>query len=143
MTFIRVFNVKAKLTFQFWKLLCKKEDFTRYESLQSDAGAEDLVGIKGLPLRICLEGEMPPHKKIFQRGIQMRKNLLSGNFRGWRAYANQNVALLEIADDQDTFRVKKDLNDLQKMSANDDIKVDCDDKYLVIFHFLRLVKRTS
>ena len=106
------------------------------KSLQSDVGAQDLVGVKGLPLRINLEGVT--HKKIFQRGIHMRKNLLSGNYRGWRAYANQNAPLLEITDDTDLSRVKKEMGYVPKMMANDDIKVDWDDKYLVIFHFLRL-----
>lgn len=125
-------------SFQFWKLLCKKEDFNRYESLQMDDGARDL-GFRGLPLRVDLVGEMPQHKKVFRRGIQMRKNLLAGNFRGWRTFANQNQPLLEIAPDLDQLEVKMKMGDFPKMYANDDIKVDWDEKHLVIFHFLRFV----
>jgi len=125
--------------FQFWKLLCKAEDLTRYEFLLSDDvdGPKDLVGFNRTPLRIFFSEEMPDHMKMFKRGLHMRKNILKSNFRGWRIFANENVPIEPIDGSTDLSELKKSMGVFPKLSANDDIKVDWNEKYLVMFHFFR------
>ena len=75
--------------------------------------------------------------KMFKRGLHMRKNILKSNFRGWRIFANENVPIEPIDGSTDLSELKKSMGVFPKLSANDDIKVDWNEKYLVMFHFFR------
>ena len=58
-------------------------------------------------------------------------------FSGWRIYANTRKPVAKLTPDLDLNEVKKDMGDFAKLSVNDDLKIDWDDKKLVVFHFFR------
>ena len=45
--------------------------------------------------------------------------------------------MAKLTPDLDLNEVKKDMGDFAKLSVNDDLKIDWDDKKLVVFHFFR------
>ena len=45
--------------------------------------------------------------------------------------------MAKLTPDLDLNEVKKDMGDFAKLSVNDDLKIDWDDKQLVVFHFFR------
>lgn len=90
-------------------------------------------------MRVVFEAEIPPHKKIFQRVVMTRKNLLSGNFLSWRLFASRDLPLLELSDDCDLREARDRLADLPKIGANDHIITERNDNFLVIVRFCRLV----
>ena len=53
-------------------------------------------------MRVFPDADRPEHKKVFRRGLHMRRNILKMNFRGWRLFANQNVPIADIEADCDT-----------------------------------------
>lgn len=62
---------------------------------------------------------------------------MAGNFHGWRLFSNSECPVVELSPGLDMNRVKQDLGDFPKLSTNDDLKIDWDDKHLVLFHFFR------
>ena len=74
---------------------------------------------------------------MWQRGIQMRRNIVAGNFQGWRLFSNTDCPVAELLPTRDMNKVKQDLGEFPKLSTNDDLKIDWDDKHLVLFHFFR------
>ena len=75
--------------------------------------------------------------RMWQRGIQMRRNIVAGNFQGWRLFSNTECPVAELLPTRDMNKVKQDLGEFPKLSTNDDLKIDWDDKHLVLFHFFR------
>ena len=61
-------------------MLCRKEDLMRYDTLLSDDGDTDKVGMTGQLMRLNLE-KMSDYRKLFRRGVQMRKNIITHNFQ--------------------------------------------------------------
>jgi hypothetical protein len=61
-------------------MLCQNEDLMRYNCLLSDDGDTDKLGMTGQPMRCNLE-KMSEHQKLFTGGVQMRKNIITGNFQ--------------------------------------------------------------
>ena len=47
------------------------------------------------------------------------------------------MPVTKLTPDLDLNEVKKDMGDFAKLSVNDDLKIDWDDKQLVVFHFFR------
>ena len=62
---------------------------------------------------------------------------MAGNFQGWRLFSNSECPVAELVPDTDMNKVKQDLGEFPKLSMNDDLKIDWDDKHLVLFHFFR------
>ena len=76
-----------------------------------------------------------------------------GNFQGWRLFSNSECPVAELSPTLDMNKVKQDLGEFPKLSVNDDLKIDWDDKvepclmyypftellfqHLVLFHFFR------
>jgi len=127
----------------FWKLVCLSEDITNYECLgdkiNQEANAADLnkVGWAGKPMRVKVPDDYDHWRKVYLRALQMRKNIITSNFEGWRIYANTRKPVAKLTPDLDLNEVKKDMGDFAKLSVNDDLKIDWDDKKLVVFHFFR------
>ena len=71
--------------------------------------------------------------RMWQRGIQMRRNIVAGNFQGWRLFSNTECPVAELLPTRDMNKVKQDLGEFPKLSTNDDLKIDWDDKHLVLF----------
>lgn len=67
----------------------------------------------------------------------MRRNIWQSNYEGWRIYANSNVPVVKLTPDLDLNEVKQQMGDFPKLSENDDLKIDWDDRHLVVFHFFR------
>ena len=67
----------------------------------------------------------------------MRRNIVAGNFQGWRLFSNTECPVAELLPTRDMNKVKQDLGEFPKLSTNDDLKIDWDDKHLVLFHFFR------
>ena len=59
------------------------------------------------------------------------------SFLGWRIYANTRKPVVKLTPDLDLNEVKQEMGDFPKLSVNDDLKIDWDDKKLVVFHFFR------
>ena len=88
-------------------------------------------------MRIRPPDDYESWRKVYLRGLEMRRNIISGNFEGWRIYANSEVPVVKLTPDLDLNEVKKDMGEFAKLSVNDDLKIDWDDKMLVVFHFFR------
>lgn len=67
----------------------------------------------------------------------MRRNVVAGNFQGWRLFSNSECPVAELSPALDMNKVKHNLGEFPKLSVNDDLKIDWDDKHLVLFHFFR------
>ena len=126
----------------FWRLVCQKEELVNYECLSdaqnppTDPGLNK-IGWTGKPMRMRPPDDYDPWRKMYLRGLQMRRNIVTSNFEAWRIYANSDVPVVKLTPDLDLNEVKKDMGDFAKLSVNDDLKIDWDDKQLVVFHFFR------
>ena len=118
-------------------MLCVKEELSNYDCLLHDDGHLTKVGYSEKPMRNVPDKMSSGWKKVFHRGLQMRKNILASNYEGWRIFANKELPMTRILPTQDLLSIKKSMGDVPKLSSNDDLKIDWDDKYLVIFHFFR------
>jgi len=127
----------------FWKLVCLREEIANYECLgdkeNQEANEADLskVGWAGKTMRVKVPDDYEHWRKVHLRALQMRRNIISSNFEGWRIYANTRKPVAKLTPDLDLNEVKKDMGDFAKLSVNDDLKIDWDDKELVVFHFFR------
>ena len=125
----------------FWKFVCQREELANYECLSDKENdtLEELnkVGWSGKIMRIKPPDDYDHWRKIYLRGLQMRRNIIASNFEGWRIYANTNKPVAKLTPDLDLNEVKKEMGDFAKLSVNDDLKIDWDDKKLVVFHFFR------
>jgi len=123
----------------FWKLLCVKTELANYSCLETQPGSRQL-GWAGLELHNtggsdkAVTGQW---HRMWQRGIKMRRNIVAGNFHGWRLFSNTECPVAELGPAKDMNKVKQDLGEFPKLSTNDDLKIDWDDKHLVLFHFFR------
>jgi len=121
----------------FWRILCQKLEFSISSCLEEMP--QQRIGFAGNPMYLNREEEEGLGKwtKIWKRGIKMRRNIASSNFQGWRLYSSTSCPMVELTSDLDLNQVKSKLGKYPRLSHNDDIKLDWDDKYLVVFHFLR------
>ena len=101
----------------------------------------DKVGWAGKPMRVRTSKDLPKWRRIFLRGLQMRRNICAGNWEGWRIYANDNVPVVKLDPELNFNRVKRKMGPFPKLSQNDDLKIDWDEKHLVVFHFYRRYER--
>jgi len=123
----------------FWKMLCIKTEFANYTCLETQVNTRQL-GWAGLELHntgVNDRAETGQWRRTWTRGLKMRKNVVAGNFQGWRLFSNSECPVVELKPDLDMNKVKKDLGEFPKLSMSDDLKIDWDDKHLVLFHFLR------
>ena len=106
----------------FWKLVCQKEELANYECLtdKENEHSEDFakVGWTGKPMRIRPPDDYESWRKVYLRGLEMRRNIISGNFEGWRIYANSEVPVAKLTPDLDLNEVKKDMGEFAKLSVN-------------------------
>ena len=123
----------------FWKMLCFKTEFANYSCLEGDPHAKQ-VGWAGTSMHLDWRREdagLGVWRKTWKRGIKMRKNVVAGNFQGWRLFSNSECPVTELSPGLDMNKVKQRLADFPKLSVNDDLKIDWDEKHLVLFHFFR------
>ena len=122
-----------------WKLLCIKTELANYSCLETQPGTRQL-GWAGLELHNTGgsdRAETGHWRRMWQRGLKMRRNIVAGNFQGWRLFSNTECPVAELVPARDMNKVKQDLGEFPKLSTNDDLKIDWDDKHLVLFHFFR------
>lgn len=120
----------------FWRYVCIKDELANYDCL-NNSDDDELLGWSGKPMRVRPPEDYEHWRKIYLRGLQMRKNIVKSNFQGWRIYANSRVPVAKLTPDLDLNEIKKQMGEFDKLSVNDDIKIDWDDKQLVVFHFFR------
>lgn len=131
----------------FWKMLSFKTEFASYSCLENDphtrqigwAGVDMHLDWRKEPLEESCKDLGPPGawRKTWRRGIKMRRNVVAGNFQGWRLFSNSDCPVTELNPTLDMNKVKQRLADFPKLSVNDDLKIDWDEKHLVLFHFFR------
>ena len=124
----------------FWKGVCVREELSNYGCLltdEDDPEKQNKIGWAGLPMRVKPPADLPSWRRVFLKGLQMRRNIRRSNYEGWRIYANSNVPVVKLSPDLDLNSVKRQMGDFPKLSENDDLKIDWDEKHLVVFHFFR------
>ncbi len=125
----------------FWKHICTKEELANYQCLLADDEKDSQglakIGWQGKAMRNSPSMEYPYWRRVFCRGLQMRKNICQSNYEGWRMYANSALPVVKLTPDLDLNEVKKQMGDFPKLSENDDLKIDWDERHLVVFHFFR------
>ena len=55
--------------------------------------------------------------------------------QGYRLFSNSECSVVELSPTLDMNKVKQDLGEFPKLSVNEDLKIDWDDKHLVLFQF--------
>ncbi len=122
---------------RFWKMMCVKEEFTKYPCLFAEDEDPDKGGYRGLRMRVQPPSQFPRWKKFFAKGCQMRRNFWRGNVEASRVFANTNLPVATYTPDVDLNHVRAQLGDFPKMLESDDIKYAFSDKYMVAFHHVR------
>jgi hypothetical protein len=110
-------------------MICTREEFNKCDCLRKEDSTEK-IGFAGHRMQISTD-KICDWRKIYLRGLQMRRNILEANFEGWRLFANLNLPIVKMSPNQDLLQLKKLMGDVPKLSANDDLKIDWDEKYLV------------
>jgi hypothetical protein len=67
-------------------------------------------------------------RRNWQRGIKMRRNVVAGNFQGWRLFFNSECPVAELSPTLDMNKVKQNHGEFPKLSVNNDLKIDWEDK---------------
>jgi hypothetical protein len=128
----------------FWCFVCHREGL--WDSRLFGIGEDEIVpsGYKGDLMRI-FPIQMKGLRKVFLQGMQMRRNLCSGNFRGWRIFANERLPITPISPDQDVLEMEKSMGVIKKMEKDDIVKVDWEVDYttMVVFHHNRSSNRVN
>ena len=105
----------------FWKQMCKNEGFDKYNALKKEDDDEcrkrlTWSGQKFHDLE--MEEEATYWQKVFQRGIQMRRNIVDGRFEMWRLFMTdaENLPVKKMSWDTsfrelNTFHSKSPFND--------------------------------
>ena len=123
----------------FWKMLCVKTEFANYSCLETQE-SDRRRGWAGLELHntgLSDSVNTGQWRRTWHRGVKMRRNIVAGNYHGWRLFSNSECPVVELKPGLDMNRVKQDLGDFPKLSTADDLKIDWDEKHLVLFHFFR------
>jgi len=77
----------------FWKQLCKNEGFDKYNALAKHDG-DDILAWSGDKFHdIEIDDNAIKWQRIFQRGINMRRNIVSGRFEMWRLFMTNYESL--------------------------------------------------
>ncbi len=129
----------------YWKAICTREELANYQCLLVDEeesqkegeGKASKVGWRGTQMRCRPPSDLPSWRRVFLKGLQMRRNIWQSNYEGWRMYANSSVPVVKLSPDLDLNEVKRQMGDYPKLSENDDLKIDWDERHLVVFHFFR------
>ena len=72
----------------FWKSVCAKEELSNYHCLISEddnnanCGTTNKIGWSGAPMRVNPPQELPAWKRVFLKGMQMRRNIWQSNYEG-------------------------------------------------------------
>ncbi|XP_023331246.1 uncharacterized protein LOC111703520, partial [Eurytemora carolleeae] len=121
----------------FWRLLSLKSEFSSHSCLEQLPTQR--LGYAGQKMYLDREEEegLGVWSTCWKRGVKMRRNIVASNFQGWRLYSNKNCPVAELSPTLDLNSIKQQLGDFPRLSHNDDLKIDWDDKYLVLFHFFR------
>jgi len=114
---------------------CAKSDPPR----KTDERKSPKLGYRGTRMRPSPEelSEACHWRKVFLRGVRMRRNIVGGNYEGYRIYANSDCPVAKLDPDLDLNAVKAKMGNFPKLSLNDDLKIDWNEQYLVVFHFVR------
>ena len=111
--------------------MCIKTEFASYSCLESDPPTSR-VGWAGIDMHNASNKDREEvtgvWRKTFSRGIKMRRNVVAGNFQGWRLFSNSRCPVTELTPSLDMNKVKQRLGEFPKLSVNDDLKIDWDDK---------------
>ena len=81
----------------FWKQMCKNEGFDKYNALkkEDDADTRQRMAWSGEKFHdLEMDEEATYWQKVFQRGIQMRRNIVDGRFEMWRLFMTDAENLL-------------------------------------------------
>ena len=134
-------DVKEKLDSEdrFWKILCHAEKFDHdlYSPLNLTKNLEyplPELGFNGTPFRIFPDEDWPEYRKIFARGLQMRQNMATGNFRGWRFFVDMSLPIIPVSNNIDIYELVKKLK--WHLFNTNYLKVFWNDKYLGIANLL-------
>jgi hypothetical protein len=121
----------------FWRILSLKSEFSSHPCLEQLPAQR--LGYAGQNMYLDREDEEGSGIwfNCWKRGVKMRRNIVASNFQGWRLYCNKNCPVAELTPNLDLNTIKQRLGDFPRLSHNDDLKIDWDDKYLVLFHFFR------
>jgi len=120
----------------FWRILCIKSEFTSHSCLEQLP--EQRLGYAGKTMYLdSSETDMGVWSSYWKRGVKMRRNVVASNFQGWRLYSNSNCPVAELGPNLDMYQIKQRQGEFPRLSHNDDLKIDWDEKYLVLFHFFR------
>jgi len=81
----------------FWKHLCHNENFHEYTALKNDEEAEEIPKRTSWSLEVFhdvnVDSDAPKWRRIFQRGIGMRRNICHGKFELWRLFLTDGDSL--------------------------------------------------
>lgn len=79
----------------FWKSLCKMENFHEYTSLKrEDADGDERLSWSGGKFHdVVIPEQATLWQKIFMKGIQMRRNICTGNYELWRLFMTDKESL--------------------------------------------------
>jgi len=120
----------------FWRILCIKSEFSNHTCLEHLP--KQRLGYAGKPMYLdSSEDGTGVWSSCWKRGVKMRRNLVASNFQGWRLYSNSDCPVAELTPDLDMYEIKNKLGEFPRLCDNDDLKIDWDEKYLVLFHFFR------
>lgn len=121
----------------YWRLLCMKTEFSNHSCLEQNPQPRLGWAGQNMYLDRCAEELVGTWRQTWRRGIKMRRNVVTSNFQGWRLFSNSNCPVTELMPGLDMNTVKQRLGQFPKLLHNDDLKIDWDDKHLVLFHFFR------
>jgi len=122
----------------FWRILCHKAEFSSHTCLEHTPTQRNGFAGKQMYLNSDPESEgWGTWQTCWKRGLKMRHNIVTSNFQGWRLYSNTSCPVVELEPTLDMNVVKSRLGEFPRLSHNDDLKIDWDDKHLVLFHFFR------
>jgi hypothetical protein len=133
----RWFQYMFKNANSYWRFLCTWEELANYQCLLAEDRDPAKVGWRGWPMHAAPPPDDPSWRRVFLKGLQMRKNIWQSNYEGWRLYANSRQPVVKLTPDLDMNRVKTNMGEYPGLTENDDLKIDWDEKHLVVFHFFR------
>ena len=110
----------------FWKHLCRNEAFQEFNSLKKDNNSNDSDGAvrKSYSGQIFHNIVIPPEAtfwhRVYLRGLQMRRNVVSGNYEVWRLFMtdSESCPVMKMTSST-TFR---ELRSRQRKSSFNDMR---------------------
>ena len=137
------FNRMLEMCDSFWKKMSFKTEFAHYVCLKNDPHTRQ-IGWEGQEMHIDWKKDhlqkfrtSGEWRKTWRRGIQMRRNIVTGNYQSWRLFSNTECPITELTLGWEMDHIEHRLANSHKMSVYDNIKVTWDKKHMVLFHFFR------